>query len=127
MPVWICPGHPTTIPAIPSEGIDSWFIGHILGFARAIKGRAVDVQFPAECVDGYLKWYPILSHPRIISPRKHVDDVQPSNARSSHDDDGVPSDGVSPPPSTPHGANDAQPGDDNNNYGLPHGFGEPRL
>ena len=48
---------PRPVHAIPFEGIDIWFVGHILGSASSIGDRVVDVQFSAECVNGYLEWY----------------------------------------------------------------------
>lgn len=34
---------PRPVSAIPSEGIDSWFCGNIIGSARAIKHRTMIV------------------------------------------------------------------------------------
>lgn len=43
-----------------------------------------------------MEWYLTVSHPHIIPPREHGDDVVPSHARGHSDD-------VSPPP-PPHDA-----------------------
>lgn len=52
--------------------------------ARAIRDREMEVQLHAECVDGYLEWYLTVSHPLIIAPGQHGDDVGPSHVGSSH-------------------------------------------
>ena len=58
------------------------------------------IQFHAQCVDGYLEWYLIVSHPCIISPVEHADDdFRPSNAEG-------PSDDVPLPPPPPFGVAD---------------------
>lgn len=95
---------PWPVPAIPFKDIDSWFFGHVLGSACAIMNRAVGVQFPTYCVDGYLEWWLIVSHPHIIPRRKYVDDVELSHA--GHFDVGGPSHDVPSPPPSPHGAKD---------------------
>lgn len=89
------------VPAIPSESINRWFVGHVLGSAYAVRDYAVEAQFLAECVNGYLEWYLIESHPWIIPHRLHVDDVKPSHARG-------PSNDVFLPPPLPHGEDDTQ-------------------
>lgn len=99
--------------AIPFGDIDSSFCGNIMSFACGIRDCAVEVQFPTECVDGYLEWYVTLSHLRHISFRQHGDDVEPSHVGFSrvgysHVDVGVPSDSMSPPPPLPYGADNAQ-------------------
>lgn len=86
---------PRLVPSTPSKGIDSWFRSNIMSLARTIGDREVEVQFPKECVDGYLEWYLTVSDHRIIPPRHHGDNVVPyhvgsSQVRSSHEDDGVP-------------------------------------
>lgn len=56
-----------------------------MSYARAIRDRAMKIQFPAECVDGYLDWYIIVSHSHIVPPRQHEDDAGPSHVGSLHD------------------------------------------
>lgn len=53
----------------------------------------MEVQFPASCVNGYLKWYLIVLHPCIIPHVKYEDYV------GGHSDD------MSPPP---YGVDDQQ-------------------
>lgn len=66
-----------------------------------------------ECVDGYLVCYLSVSHPCIIPSTQHGDNARSSHvgfshAGSSHADVRVPTDDVKPPPSPPHGEDDAQ-------------------
>lgn len=73
----------------------------------------MEVQFPVECVDGYLEWYITVSHPRIVPPSQHGDDVGPSHVGSSHVvyshvDVRVPSDDVPPRPPPPYCADDTR-------------------
>lgn len=73
-------------------------------------------------MDEYLKWYLIVSHPRIISPRQHGDDARYSHTGTSHagsshpgpshyevpSDIRVPSNDIFPPTPPSHGDDDAQ-------------------
>lgn len=93
-------------------------LSRVSGSTRAIRDRAVKVQFLIDCLDIYFEWYLVVPHPHIIPPRQHVDDVGsshvgPFHVGSSHvgpshdgvpSDDGVPSNDVSPPP---YGVDDA--------------------
>ncbi|CAL5193590.1 unnamed protein product [Lathyrus oleraceus] len=84
---------PRLVSDIPSAGIDWWFQSNFINFGHAIRDRAVRVQHPSKCKSGYLEWYLIVSHPRIIPYVEDSSDVGPSDV-------GVPNDDVSPPPPT---------------------------
>ncbi|XP_050918469.1 uncharacterized protein LOC127135886 [Lathyrus oleraceus] len=86
---------PRPVLDIPSMDIDWWFHSNIINSGCAIRDQAVTVQHPSQCEDGYLEWYLIVSHPHIIPPVEHIDDVEPSNARVPVNDLSSP-----PPPTT---------------------------
>lgn len=67
---------------------------HVVSSSRVIADHEVEVQFPVECVDSYLEWYLIVSHPRIIPSVKHADGVGSFDARRPSDDKPPPSPNV---------------------------------
>lgn len=90
---------PQRIPTIPSKSIDRWFVGNVINSAPVIVDHAKEVQFSMQCVDGYLEWYFIVSHPHIIPLVEYEDGVELYGARR-------PSDDVSAPPPFPSGVTD---------------------
>ncbi|XP_050884844.1 uncharacterized protein LOC127087970 [Lathyrus oleraceus] len=84
---------PRPVLNIPFAGINRWFQSNIINFGRAIEDHAVTVQNASQCEDGYLEWYFSVSHPCIIPPIKHTNDVGAC-------DTGVPVDDVPPPSPT---------------------------
>lgn len=67
-------------------------MGNIINSTCSIRYHALEVQFPVQYVDGYLEWYLIVSHPRVVILVEYADGVGPSDI-GGHSDD-VPS----PPP-----------------------------
>lgn len=61
-------------------------MGNVVISARAITNHIVEVQFHAYCVDDYLEWYFIVSHPRVIPLVEHAHDVGPSDVRGPSND-----------------------------------------
>ncbi|XP_058776355.1 uncharacterized protein LOC131650670 [Vicia villosa] len=83
---------PCPLSEAPAGGINRWFQSHIINSPREIIDIAVEVQEPGQCEDGYLEWFHIVSHPRIIPPATPSDVPGPSGTRDSFD---------SPPPPPP--------------------------
>lgn len=80
---------------MPTMNIDKWFVDNVASYAHAIINYVVGVQFPRQCVDGYLEYYIIVLHPPIIPLIEHTDD-------------GGSSDDVSPFPTPPYVVVDQQ-------------------
>lgn len=65
---------------MPYRGIGKWFRSKI-----AISEKVMDVSFRGKCLNGYLEWYFIVSHPHIIPPIHPVGDDGPTNNGGSLD------------------------------------------